>query len=237
MTDRKLGSGTSGRVFMVIDRVWRRQMACKIVQLKKCQGHKVYDYHNCYKAPDLPGQQYQQAKFWREVDILKDLSHVSPEKLLLSTQLIHQQPNIVMIDRVFYTEFNMYGQITVSGKSHCLSACRYIVEELITGGDLMSYIERHGWRLSPDEACLIIYQIVKAVCYLHHKGVTHRDLKPENILLSTTAAGGRVILTDFGGATQISPGGQTSSKRMQTMTGTANYLAPWVSTARMMIEG
>ena len=104
----------------------------------------------------------------------------------------------------------------------------YIIEELVTGGDLLSYIERHGGRIDLDESRLIVYQILKAVSYLHHNHVTHRDLKPENILMSTTATGARVVLTDFGGATKAIVTKKGLSNRMQTMTGTPYYVAPWV---------
>jgi uncharacterized protein YukJ len=35
LTDRILGAGAYGRVFMVVDRVSRRQKACKVVDLRK----------------------------------------------------------------------------------------------------------------------------------------------------------------------------------------------------------
>ena len=96
----------------------------------------------------------------------------------------------------------------------------------MTGGDLMSFIDRHNGKADADEARLIMYQIVKAVSYLHGEGVAHRDVKPENILLSTTKPGARVILTDFGAVAKLNTGPRGRSKRMQTMTGTVNYVAP-----------
>ncbi|KAI4243739.1 MAG: hypothetical protein L6R40_003352 [Gallowayella cf. fulva] len=104
----------------------------------------------------------------------------------------------------------------------------YIIEELITGGDLMSYIERHEWRVNSNESCLIVFQVLKAISYLHRNGITHRDLKPENILMSSTVPGARVVLTDFGGATKAATGRSGVSNRMLTMTGTAHYAAPEV---------
>lgn len=71
MTDRRLGSGIAGRVFMVIDRLWRRQMACKTVQLRKCHADRGPG------LPEIRGPRDSLAKIWREVDLLKDLSHVS----------------------------------------------------------------------------------------------------------------------------------------------------------------
>ncbi|KAL9036556.1 MAG: hypothetical protein Q9180_004232 [Flavoplaca navasiana] len=141
------------------------------------------------------GNKAQTAKIWREVELLRELSH----------------PNIIRINRVFYTDYNMY-----------------IIEEFVTGGDLMSHIERHDWRVASDECCLIVYQILKAVSYLHQCGITHRDIKPENILMSSTHPDARVILTDFGGAIKVKMDGQQMSNRMLTMTGTRHYVAPEV---------
>ncbi|KAL8848693.1 MAG: hypothetical protein Q9221_006303 [Calogaya cf. arnoldii] len=112
----------------------------------------------------------------------------------------------------------------------------YIVEEFVTGGDLMSLIERHDWRVDPDECCLIVYQILKAVSYLHQSGITHRDIKPENILMSSTFPGARVILTDFGGAIKINIDSKRVSNRMLTMTGTRDYVAPEVRGNNRLVE-
>ncbi len=112
----------------------------------------------------------------------------------------------------------------------------YIIEELVTGGDLMSFIERNDWRVDAEESCLIVYQILHAVSYLHQMGITHRDLKPENILMSSTAVGARVIVTDFGGATKITANGKGVSSRMQTMTGTAHYEAPEIRGKNSLVQ-
>ena len=72
VTDRKLGFGTSGCVFMAIDLFKQCQMACKVIQLRKCHENQ-YDNDKSAKVPDVRAQQ---SKAWREVDILKDLSHV-----------------------------------------------------------------------------------------------------------------------------------------------------------------
>ncbi|KAI4236776.1 MAG: hypothetical protein LQ349_002330 [Xanthoria aureola] len=205
ITDRKLGSGFSGRVYMAIDRHLRHgQLACKIVQLKKCHTHDSHKCSNYSKSTAKPlGHRPQTARIWREVDLLKELSH----------------PNIVGIHRVFYTEYNIY-----------------IIEEFVTGGDLMSYIERHDWRVDPDECCLIVYQILKAVSYLHQSDISHRDIKPENILMSSTFPGARVILTDFGGAIKVNPDSKQVSNRMLTMTGTRHYVAPEVRGTNSLVE-
>ncbi|KAL8734831.1 MAG: hypothetical protein Q9166_001183 [cf. Caloplaca sp. 2 TL-2023] len=174
-------------------------MACKVVQLQKCHSHKGHGYSKNKPA----GKKVQLARLWREVELMKELSH----------------PNIVTVNRVFHTDFNIY-----------------IIEELITGGDLMSYIERHDWRVDPDECCLIIFQILQAVSHLHQKDITHRDLKPENVLMSSTVPRARVILTDFGGATKAATNSKAKSNRMLTITGTPHYVAPEVRGANSLVK-
>jgi serine/threonine-protein kinase len=49
--------------------------------------------------------------------------------------------------------------------------------------------------LTPDEACVVTYQISRALRALHRYGVVHRDVKPANVLM---APDGIVKLFDFG---------------------------------------
>lgn len=104
--------------------------------------------------------------------------------------------------------------------------CRYLIEDLVTGGDLASYIDQERQlkgAVDGEDACGIVYQILQALSYLHQKGVAHRDLKPENVLLSVPQVGARVVLTDFGGAA-----GDLKSRprRLNTCCGTADWMAP-----------
>ena len=93
----------------------------------------------------------------------------------------------------------------------------------------MSYIERPRTKISDAEACIIIYQVLKALEYLHRQGICHRDLKPENILMSTPSLGARVILADFGQSVKLGGGIQARSRRMKTASvGTDCYVAPCV---------
>lgn len=99
----------------------------------------------------------------------------------------------------------------------------------------MSYIERSWIKIQDAEACLIVYQVLRALEHLHRQGICHRDLKPENILMSTPAPGARVILADFGHSTKLSGGKQAHSRRMKTASvGTDHYVAPCVCILRSM---
>lgn len=71
-----------------------------------------------------------------------------------------------------------------------------------------------------------MYQILEALRYLHQQDIVHRDLKPENILMSSTNAGARVILTDFGQAIKVAGDRRSQPKRMETLCGTLEWVAP-----------
>lgn len=102
----------------------------------------------------------------------------------------------------------------------------YIIEDLVAGGDLTSYIERKGESLHNDEACGIVYQILKGLLHLHGQEIVHRDLKPENILMSSVSTGARAIITDFGQAIKTAMGPQLDRRRMETFCGTVGWVAP-----------
>ena len=92
----------------------------------------------------------------------------------------------------------------------------------------MSYIDNRGAQGEPQSA-IIVYQLLKAVDYLHNNGIVHRDIKPENILMTESREGARIVLTDFGQSRTIGDAKTTQSKavfRMQTRVGTLGWAAP-----------
>ncbi|GIZ47415.1 hypothetical protein CKM354_001050600 [Cercospora kikuchii] len=121
-------------------------------------------------------------------------------------------PNIMALEAVYCTPYNVY-----------------IFQDLITGGDLMSHVQRTG-RLSEAQAAIILRQLLEAVKYLHAHGIVHRDIKPENILVTSWKDGGRIVLTDFGQSRPTgnvqNTGNQARVSRMQTLVGTVGYCAP-----------
>lgn len=102
--------------------------------------------------------------------------------------------------------------------------CLLIVMECMDGGELFSRIQqRADTAFTEREAARIIYQICKALEFLHTNDIAHRDLKPENLLFSSAAPDARLKLTDFGFAKEIN-----SLKSLQTPCYTPYYVAPEV---------
>jgi tRNA A-37 threonylcarbamoyl transferase component Bud32 len=96
----------------------------------------------------------------------------------------------------------------------------FIVMELIEGGSLMDYIERHG-PTDPSLAIEVMQGVLGGLQVAHDNGVIHRDIKPHNVLL---ADGGQPKVTDFGIARVEDR--QDSLTKTGAMMGTLAYMAP-----------
>jgi serine/threonine protein kinase len=78
----------------------------------------------------------------------------------------------------------------------------FLFLELAPGGDLFSFIQRHG-RLDEHKARTFFHQIVNAIQHCHENGIVHHDLKLENLLLTEDENNLRLI--DFGLCARITP--------------------------------
>lgn len=121
-------------------------------------------------------------------------------------------PNIISLEKVFCATYHIY-----------------IFQELVTGGDLLSYMDQKEV-LNEPETANIIWQILKAVEFLHSKQIVHRDIKPENVMMTSWRPGARVVLTDFGQSRTIEDAKSAAKSsaifRMQSIVGTHGYTAP-----------
>lgn len=206
ITDRLLGRGGFGKVVVAIEQKSQRQLACKIVNLK--------GFYSTYWNPSLrpPTEELTQSS------VTDNPPKRWPNKALRCSRefqiLKHlSHPNIISVEKVF-----------------CSSNTIYMFQELVTGGDLFSFMERKGDSLTHIDAAIIILQILKAVDYLHDRNIVHRDLKPDNILLTYPEDGARIVITDFGNARvlpkQQALSSSTSRRRMFSAAGTLEYVAP-----------
>lgn len=107
----------------------------------------------------------------------------------------------------------------------CIQAAdrMYLVLELVSNGELLSYCYDHG-TLPEDQARSFMRDIISGVDYLHRKGIVHRDLKLENCLLTEQK---RVKLIDFGLAAYYLQG------NLKTSCGSSDYAAPELFTSSL----
>lgn len=206
ITGRLLGQGAYGKVLIGIDQTTQRQLACKVVRL----DHLYTKTHlPNLRLPTGPREQKVTAcrKRW------PTLVAACFREFDILKDISH--PNIVGIEKVFWSNHTIY-----------------IFQDLVTGGDLFSFLEYSGGRLDDIQAAVIIRQILLGIEHLHAHQIVHRDLKPDNILMTSLDDGARVVITDFGNARYLpnvangDRASQSKCQRMFSYAGTLEYTAP-----------
>ena len=95
----------------------------------------------------------------------------------------------------------------------------HIIMEYLKGDNLFKVISVKNYTgFDEQDMSNIIFQLVKALFFIHNKNIVHRDIKPENILFGDKKDFSSLKLIDFGLATQK----KTDNKTV----GTPYYMAP-----------
>ena len=102
---------------------------------------------------------------------------------------------------------------------HALIPHRYLVLELVEGGELFDHILNKGALVEVD-ALRVFRQLLAGLGHCHRFRLCHRDLKPENILLD---ARGNVKIADFGMASM------QHAQWLETSCGSPHYAAPEIA--------
>jgi serine/threonine protein kinase len=145
-------------------------------------------------------------RVWRAVKLLmpefsrrKSMCQRLEAEALTMAQLEH--PNLVRVYDVGFT-----------------GAVPFLVMELVSGGTLHHWTERHG-PMPVQLAADATRQVLRGLGVVHESGVVHRDVKPRNVLVTPN---GTCKLTDFG----IAYSEFESKARIPKMLGTLGYSAP-----------
>ncbi|KAM6958122.1 cyclin-dependent kinase 15 isoform 1-T1 [Tautogolabrus adspersus] len=80
--------------------------------------------------------------------------------------------------------------------------------------DLSEYMSQHPGGLHSHNVRLFMFQLLRALCYIHSRRILHRDLKPQNLLISYQ---GELKMADFGLARSKSIPSQTFSSEVVTL--------------------
>ena len=155
-------------------------------------------YGIVYKCKNLETGKYVAIKKFKEVG--DDLIKKTMKRELKMLQKLHH-PNIVEFQDAFKRKGNLF-----------------LVFEFVEK-NLLELIEQHPKGLDPNLIRTIIYQLCKAIHYLHQQKIIHRDIKPENLLITKN---NETKLCDFGFARLISG----NSEKLTDYVATRWYRAP-----------
>ena len=155
-------------------------------------------YGIVYKCKNKETGKYVAIKKFKEIG--DDLIKKTMKRELKMLQRLHH-PNIVEFQDAFKRKGNLF-----------------LVFEFVDK-NLLELIEENPKGLDPNLIKTIIYQLCKAIKYLHGQKIIHRDIKPENLLI---AKNNETKLCDFGFARLISG----NSEKLTDYVATRWYRAP-----------
>ncbi|XP_068612447.1 cyclin-dependent kinase 15 [Brachionichthys hirsutus] len=95
---------------------------------------------------------------------------------------------------------------------HTRASLTFVFEFVQT--DLAQYMDQHPGGLHSHNVRIFMFQLLRALCYVHSRRILHRDLKPQNLLISYL---GELKMADFGLACSMSIPSQTFSSEVVTL--------------------
>ena len=105
----------------------------------------------------------------------------------------------------------------------------YLVFEYVEK-NLLELLQETPNGISPPKKKYLIYQLIKAIKYLHSKNIIHRDIKPENLLINPDL---KLKLCDFGFAREVKLNMENNNISQMT-----DYVATrWYRAPELLLSG
>ncbi len=196
--ERRLGAGAFGVVYRALDRDRGRPVALKTLR----DGNVEALY-----------------RLKREFRALADIVH--PNLVALHELLAHEEQWFFTMELVEGVNFLQYVAGETPAETSLSDAPTTPAPRLASSADASAPASRHPGR--PERIRSALRQAVAGVQTLHRAGQLHRDIKPSNVLVTRE---GRLVLLDFGLATDLSHSATGSSKRSISIVGTPAYMSP-----------
>ena len=185
---------------IVIEKIAKNQDEIQIKKYKKIRLLGKGGFAHCYELFNEETHHSSAAKIIPKTNLVKSLS----KQKIINEIKIHkniQHENIVNFEHYFEDRNNVY-----------------ILIELCHNQTLHDLLKKRK-TLTELEVQYYIFQLIKALQYLHNLKIIHRDLKLANLFLTEDM---KLKLGDFGLATII----EFDGERKRSLCGTPNYLAP-----------
>ena len=156
-------------------------------------------YGIVYKCKNKETGRYVAIKRFKEVE--DDLVKKTMKRELKMLQKLHH-PNVVDFQEAYKRKGNLY-----------------LVFEFVDK-NLLELLQEQPQGLDPNLIRHLIYQLCKAIKYMHDQNIIHRDVKPENLLITENM---ELKLCDFGFARLISG---SCTEKLTDYVATRWYRAP-----------
>lgn len=133
--------------------------------------------------------------------------------------LKRQQRKELLFNEIAAMRENRHPNIVKMYASFLVGEELWLVMELMSGGSLTDIVMQT--KMNEEQIATISKQCLRALSYLHSKGIIHRDIKSDSILLSSD---GDVKLSDLGFCAQL----LHSYPKRKSLVGTPQWMCPEV---------